>query len=79
MQDILAKVQGAFQNAFDVDPQSVSLETSPDDIPDWDSIGHISLISNLERTFSINIDLDELMEMENVRDIMRIVQSKLRV
>ena len=79
MQDILAKVQGAFHNTFDIDPRSVSSETSPDDIPDWDSIGHLSLINNLEKTFGISIDLDELMEMENVKDIVRIIQSKLRV
>jgi len=79
MQDILVKVQGAFHNAFNIDPQSVSLETSPDDIPGWDSVGHLSLVSNLEEALGISIDLDELMEMENVRDIVRIVQSKLTV
>lgn len=79
MEDVLAKVRQAFHDAFDIDPQSVSLETSPDDIPDWDSVGHLSLISNLERTLGISIDLDDIMGMENVRDIVRIVQSKLRV
>jgi len=79
MQDVLAKVQGAFHDAFDIDPQSVSVETSPDDIPDWDSTGHLSLISNLERTFGISLGLDDIMDMENVRDIVRIIQSKLRV
>lgn len=79
MQDVLAKVQGAFHDAFDIDPQSVSLETSADDIPDWDSVGHLALISNLERTFGISLDVDDIMEMENVRDIVRVVQSKLQV
>lgn len=78
MQDILNKVQGAFHEAFDVEMQSVSLETGPDDVPNWDSVGHLSLVSTLERTFNISLDVDDIMEMENVRDIVRVVQSKLQ-
>jgi acyl carrier protein len=74
---ILTKVREAFKAAFDSDPQLVSMETSPTDIPDWDSVGHLSLASNLEQAFGISLDVDELMEMENVREIVRIVTAKL--
>jgi len=75
-QDILNKVREAFKAAFDVDGQSVSLETSPSDIPGWDSVGHLSLAMNLEQCFGINLDVDELMEMENVREIVRVITAK---
>ena len=77
MQELLTKVQTAFHSAFDVDPQTVTLETSPDDVPAWDSMGHVSLASSLEQTFGLTFDVDDLMEMENVKEICRIVQSKL--
>ena len=79
MQDVLAKVQQAMHETFDIDPHSISLETRPDDVPNWDSVGHLSLASNLDRVFGISLDVDEIMEMENVRDIVRVVQSKLQV
>ena len=63
--------------AFDIDPQLVSLETNASDIPGWDSVGHLSLASNLEQVFGITLDVDELMEMENVREIVRIISKKL--
>ncbi len=75
--DVLSKVQEAFKNAFDVDPQQVTMETNPSDIPLWDSMGFLSLASSLEETFSITLDVDELMEMETVRDIVRIITPKL--
>ena len=75
--DTLNKVREAFQAAFDVDPQSVSLETSAGDIPGWDSVGHLSLATNLEQAFAITLDVDELMEMENVREIMRVITAKI--
>ena len=74
---VLGKVQQAFKAAFDVDPQQVTLETTASDIPLWDSVGHLTLASNLEEAFGITLDVDELMEMENVREIVRIVTPKL--
>jgi len=62
---------------FDVDPQLLTLETSAGDIPGWNSLGHLSLTTQLEQTFGITFDVDELMEMENVREIVRIVSAKL--
>jgi acyl carrier protein len=77
MDDILSKVREAFKAAFDMDPELVSMETNASDIPSWDSVGHLSLASNLELIFGISLDVDELMEMESVGDIVRIVQTKL--
>ena len=74
---ILTKVREAFKDAFDIDPQLVSMETNASDIPGWDSVGHLSLASSLEQVFGISLDVDELMEMESVREIVRIITTKL--
>jgi acyl carrier protein len=74
---ILTKVREAFKAAFDIDPQLISIETTARDIPAWDSVGHLSLATNLEQAFGITLDVDELMEMENVREIVRITSEKL--
>ncbi len=77
-EDIFIKIQQAVHNAFDIDSKSVSIDMGPDDIPGWDSIGHLTLASSLEGSFGVTLDVDDLMEMENVREILRIVQSKLK-
>ena len=77
MQDVLARVQRAFSSAFDVEPSSVTINTVPADIKAWDSMGHVSLASSLEQEFGLTLDVDELMEMENVREIVRVLQAKL--
>lgn len=74
---ILEKVQGALKATFDIDPHSVTMDTKADDVSGWDSTGHLSLAANLEEVFGINLDVDDLMEMENVRDIVRIIGAKL--
>ena len=77
MEDVLDKVQTAFVSAFNIDPQTISINTVPNDIPAWDSMGHVTLASSLEQTFGLTFDVDDLMAMENVKEIFRIVQSKL--
>lgn len=74
---VLPKVREAFKAVFDIDPQTLTPDTGPGDVPGWDSLGHLSLTTNLEQTFGISFDVDELMEMENVREIVRIVSAKL--
>ncbi len=77
MDELLTKVQAAFKSAFNIDPRAITLDTSPEQVPGWDSMGHVTLASSLERTFGLSFDVDDLMEMENVREICRVVQSKL--
>jgi len=77
MNEVLSKVQVAFKSAFDIDPATVSMNTSPDEIAAWDSMGHVTLASSLEKEFGLTFDVDDLMEMENVKEICRIVESKL--
>lgn len=77
MEEVLGKVRTAFKSAFDVDPQTITIDTTLNDISAWDSMGHVTLVSSLEQVFGMTFDVDDLMAMENVREICRIVQSKL--
>jgi acyl carrier protein len=72
----LPRVKSAFHLAFDIDPTSITIETKPGDIPPWDSMGHVALVSSLEREFGMRFDVDEVMEMEDVSAILRIVATK---
>lgn len=77
MENPLIKVQAAFKAAFDVEPEAITVETKPGDIPAWDSMGHVALVSSLERAFGLSFDVDEVMEMENVRQILKIVEARM--
>ena len=77
MENTIAKVQKAFHAAFNIDPQSISIDTTPPDVAAWDSMGHVALASCLESAFGLSFDVDEVMEMENVRQIVKIVEAKL--
>jgi len=75
--ELLEKVRTAFRSAFNVDPQSITIDTVPADVSHWDSMGHVTLADCLERTFGLTLDVDDLMAMENVKEICRVIHCKL--
>lgn len=48
-------------------------ETSPDDVPRWDSLRHIALVTAIEEAFAISLSMDEMMEIHSVRDIQTVL------
>jgi acyl carrier protein len=74
--DVLEKVRGILEDLFAVDPASVSLDTKASDIPEWDSVGHLSLCGALEEVFDISFTVSDFAEMTTVRAIVSIIQSK---
>lgn len=49
-------------------------ETSPADVPRWDSLQHIALVCTIERTFGVSLSMDEMMEMRSVGAIEAVLQ-----
>lgn len=72
--EVLTTVQGVFQ----VDPDSVSLETNANDIPAWDSVGHLSLCGRLEETFQIRLDVEDITDLDSVHAIVSRIRAKQR-
>jgi acyl carrier protein len=74
--DLLTKLQEIFEELFDVDPQSVSVETKASDIPEWDSVGHLSLCGVLEEVFEIRFDVGDFAEIDSVSAIISLIEAK---
>jgi acyl carrier protein len=77
MEDLLPRVRSAFNSAFGVQPHIITINTTPADVPAWDSMGHVTLASSLENIFTLTFDVDDLMEMENVKAICAVLETKL--
>lgn len=72
----LERVAKVFGDTLDCDAGAISKATVPDDVPGWDSVGHMSLVSSLEDEFGVEFDVDDIMEMTNVAKIVEIVEAR---
>ena len=61
---------------FAVDKSTLKLETAPGDFPEWDSLGHLSLLTALEEKFNISFDMDETMSIQSIGDLKILLMQK---
>lgn len=60
----LEKYQQAFKEAFMVEVENLS-DLKYQDIPEWDSVGHMALMAALEEAFQIELDIDDIIEFSS--------------
>lgn len=60
------KLVDAFADALMIDAKLVVDSLKYQSIPEWDSISHMVLISNVEEAFDVSIDTDDVIDMSSV-------------
>ena len=51
---------------FDLDPSSITADTSPRTTPAWDSVGHINLVLELEEVFGVRFSSEQIPSLDSV-------------
>ena len=70
------RVAAIFEKTFGIEAGEFSLETVPEDVLRWDSLGHMNLIMELEDAFNIHFEVDEITEMSSGGKIIEILKTK---
>ncbi len=61
----IEKYKTVFSKSLAIDMSLVTEKLKYNDIPEWDSIGHMTLISGLEEEFKISIDTDDIVDFSS--------------
>jgi len=61
--------------ALRVPPSTLTLETGPGDLPAWDSLAQINVVSEIEAEFGISIPVEEVAEIQHIRDFLRYLEK----
>ena len=69
----LKKYQKVFVSTFSIDEKTQVNTLKYQDIQEWDSIGHMTLISNLEDQFKISVDTDDIVDFSSFKKGMEIL------
>ena len=76
-EEIMDKVNEIFRDVFDDDSLVIVDSTNSDDIEDWDSLEHISLIISMEKEFNMKFDIKEVNKLENVGQMIDLIKRKM--
>ena len=54
-----------FINSLSIDTSKFSEKLKYNEIPEWDSIGHMTLMSGLEEAFKITLETDDIIDFSS--------------
>ena len=63
------KIYQAIAGALGVDVSVITSDLSVGDIPEWDSVGNLAIISTIEEQLAVEIPLDDLFDLTSVQAI----------
>jgi acyl carrier protein len=70
--DVRPEISSIFADIFKFNGP-LTAQTARDDVPKWDSLQHMNLVSALEENFGISLSMDEMIEIRSVQDITNIL------
>lgn len=71
-QEIYNKLNEVFSDVFD-EEIAVTEDTTAADIEDWDSLTHITLISEVEDAFGIKMSMKDVLSLKNVGEMVDVI------
>lgn len=71
----MKRVKAILANVLQIDENSITDETSPENVETWDSFNALLLISEFEKAFNLSFSLDEVVSVRCVGGIKKILKK----
>ena len=74
--EIYERLTAVFRDVFDDEEIEINDATTADDIEDWDSIEHITLVGAVESEFGVRFKMGEVSGKKNVGEMVKIITER---
>ncbi|MEO8448395.1 MAG: acyl carrier protein [Gemmatimonadota bacterium] len=68
--------EAVIARVFGVSADRVTDQTSNETLPEWDSLGHITLVIELEATYAVSLSAEETLTLTSVAAIKRLLEER---
>lgn len=75
--EIFERLETVFEDVFD-EKIKLTPKTTADDVDDWDSLSHITLIAAIEDEFGMKFKMKEVSSMKNVGEMAAIIAERAK-
>jgi len=73
---VLLQLNSLFQEIFDNPELQITADTSPDDLPDWDSVAQVKLVLAIEEAFGVRFTSDDISGIHRAGDFLNALQKQ---
>ena len=70
------KLEKIIREAFSLNSDEIDPGWTSDDIPKWDSMGHLNLIMAVEKEFNIKFEIEEMFMIQKLADIVTFIEKR---
>ncbi|RUR08742.1 acyl carrier protein [Legionella sp. km772] len=63
-------------NVFNLRSDQIIIDLRKENVGSWDSLKQMDLVVSLEKEFSINLEISDIVKMDSVRNIMTVLADK---
>lgn len=75
--EILEKIRTILVSVLNHEDFNMAEELTATEVTGWDSLSHITIISDIEEMFGIRFKLKELNKLKNMATLIDLVQAKI--
>jgi acyl carrier protein len=75
---MLDRVRRIVADVFEVPLDQVRPDSSPDNVPTWDSLRHLNMVLALEQEFGVDFRPEEIEQLLSVELIAALLEEKLK-
>lgn len=76
--DIKHDIYTIIVEVLNVNKEYLSDDTAIGDLPEWDSLHHLQILSKIETHFGFKFNSSELIELEDISDIIKLTEEKIK-
>ena len=73
------KYKTIFEKSLSIAEDKINDNLKYNDVPEWDSIGHMTLIADLEEGFKITFETDDIIDFSSYQKGKEILKEKYKV
>lgn len=71
----LEKYNTVFRESFSIDESMLNKDLEYNSIPEWDSVGHMGLIAELEEAFDLELEMDDIVDFNSYEKGLEILKK----
>jgi acyl carrier protein len=75
--EVIAKLQTIFDTVI-LEPVALTSAISTKDVPEWDSLTHISLVVMVEKAFGVRLPMGDVENIKNVGEFADLILKRLQ-
>ncbi len=63
-------------SVINVPSSTLMPQSGPENLPDWDSLAHIGVVSAVEQTYQVQLTMPEILSIKTIADLRKILENR---